>query len=143
MRYFVLIALLGATIFSGCSGNDSKTATSSENDVDAARNFIQSALEGNFNKARQFMLRDSLNDERMDQVERNYMQKMSREEKAGYQDATIRFFEPRKISDTETVINYANSFRNKQDSLKLTRISGQWLVDLKYSFLPPADSTRQ
>jgi hypothetical protein len=58
------------------------------------------------------------------------------EDKAGYHEASINLFDSRKVNDSTTVVNYSNSYMNKKDSLKLVRINGQWLIDLKYSLLP-------
>ena len=49
-------------IFSSCGSNEEEQqAITSENDIDAARNFIQSSLNGEYKKARNYMLKDSAN----------------------------------------------------------------------------------
>ena len=143
MKRILFFSFLSLQIFVACNSDENKTETpSSENDVDAARNFIRSALDGNYSRARQFMVRDSLNDERIENVERNYQKNMRSEDKRGYREASITLYDSRQINDSITIVNYSNSYMNKKDSLKVVRINGQWLIDLKYSFLPP-DTTQK
>ena len=142
MKSFIFFVFLLLQILAACNSADKKDTPASENDVDAARNFIRSALDGNYGKARQFMVRDSLNDERIENVERNYQKNMQTDDKRGYREASITLYDSRQINDSITIVNYSNSYMNKKDSLKVVRINGQWLVDLKYSFLPP-DTTQK
>lgn len=130
---FLFLSFLG-------SCKNSETATS-ENDVDAARNFIRSALDGDYAKARSFMLQDSLNNQLLNTYEDNYQKKMSAEDKRGYHEASIRMPDVRKVNDSASVITYSNSYKNKTDSLKVIRINGQWMVDFKYSFGPTTIDT--
>ena len=50
--------LLLVCILSACSGREQKET--SENDLDAARNFIRSALDGRWDDARKYMIQDSV-----------------------------------------------------------------------------------
>lgn len=129
-----IIFLLLAGVFA-CTNNKDQKAVSSENDVDAARNFIQAALEGKWSAAKQFMVQDSVNTQLLESAESQYQNKSSKE-KAAYQKAHPIFYDSRKINDSIVIINYANTYMNKKDSLKIVRINGQWLIDLKYSLLP-------
>src|SRR3982074_3803631 len=122
------------------SGDQNKTPAKSENDIDAARNFIQSALAGDYKKAKSFILNDSLNQQYIDAFERNYNQRMSLEDKMGYREASINIHLVKPLNDSTTIVNYSNSYKNKNDSLKVVRSNGQWLVDLKYSFYKQPDS---
>jgi DNA polymerase III delta prime subunit len=60
-RYnFIFLFLLFA--FYGCSNDDNKKKNEkAENDIDAAREFIRSALDGKFTEARAYILADSVN----------------------------------------------------------------------------------
>jgi hypothetical protein len=137
-----LLTLLFILAIISCNNSDKEKTVASENDVDAARNFIRSALDGNYSQARQYMVRDSLNDERIETAERNYQHNMNTEDKRGYREASITIYDTRTVNDSEMVVSYANSFKNKKDSLKVVRLNGQWLVDLKYTLLP-LDTTRK
>lgn len=144
MRSIFILSFLFLQFFCACSGGEGEKAgetTTSENDVDAARNFIRSALDGKYDRARQFMIQDSVNNQYLDLAQRNYESRMDPEDKRGYREASINIHDIRQVNDSTTVVNYSNSFKKKNDSLKVVHRSDQWLVDLKYSF-SPIDSTR-
>jgi len=101
--------------------------------MDAARNFIQAALEGNFKKAANFMLQDTTNQQYLDVTERNY-RGLDAEEKRKLKEASLRFYDPLLQNDSITVTVFANSYRNDKDTLKIIKKDNQWLVDLKYLF---------
>jgi citrate synthase len=111
----------------------------SENAIDAARNFIQSALNGEFDKASQYMVDDSLNRQDLHLMER-LSKNLTNDEKQKYKEASIRIYETRPVNDSATVIYYSNSYKNKRDSLKVVNQDGQWLVDFKYIFKQGIDS---
>ena len=139
-----LFSFLFLQFFYACNNSDKeqKEANTSENDVDAARNFIRAALDGQYSKARTFMLRDSLNTQLLDAFETNYQQRMSKDDKRGYREASINMHNVRQLNDSVTIVNYSNSFKKKNDSLKIIHINNQWLVDFKYSFQGTDSSKR-
>ena len=85
------------------------------------------------------MIQDSLNMQYLDAFERNYKDRMTREDKKGYKDASINIHNITKVTDSITVVRYSNSYKKKEDSLKVIQNAGRWLVDLRYSF-PKTDS---
>ncbi len=112
----------------------------SENDIDAARNFIQAALKGDFNKARTYLLTDSINVNWMDIAERSYM-KADPETQYGYRNASIHIHDVSyPVKDSVTVVVYSNSLMNNHDTLKVVKQKGQWLIDLKYLYQHDADT---
>jgi Domain of unknown function (DUF4878) len=133
MRSYLLFGFLFLQFFCACGNND-KNAPASENDVDAARNFIQSALNGDYRKAKSFMVQDSLNIQLLNAVEDNYQHRTSREDKRGYRESSINVHDIRPVSDSVSIVQYSNSFKKEKDSLKVVKLNGQWLIDLKYSF---------
>ena len=65
---------------------------------------------------------------------------MNENEKKGYKNADI-IISPKgieNISDSISVINYSNTFKNKPSKLKLIKKNNEWLVDFKYTFLDSA-----
>lgn len=132
MRSRILFGFLFLQLFYACS-NEEKPLTS-ENDADAARNFIRSALDGEYDKARGFMIADSVNNQFLDAFQRNYTDRMSRDDKKGYREASINIHSLRPVNDSTTVVNYSNSYKKQNDSLKVVKTAAGWLVDLKYSF---------
>ncbi|MGQ0739471.1 MAG: hypothetical protein ACT4OJ_10460 [Bacteroidota bacterium] len=136
-NYHIFLFLL----FFAASCKDKKNQPAeSENNIDAARNFIRAALDGKFDEARTFMLADSINTNYMDVVERAF-QNLDKKIKDGYRASSINILnvsEP--IKDSVTVVIYSNSFKNDPDTLKVIKANGQWLVDLKYLYQHDADT---
>lgn len=130
--FFLLITALSALL--SCNNNDRQATTNtSDSDIDAARNFIQAALVGDFDKAKKFMVLDSLNIEHLNAIER-LNDRQTRQDKEKYQGASIRIHKDRKLNDSTSVVHYSNSYRNKIDSLKVIKTNDQWLVDFKFMF---------
>jgi hypothetical protein len=128
---FLLLLTCG---LAACSGSDRQgSSNSSDSDIDAARNFIQAALVGDFDRAKVFMVDDSINNEQINTIQR-LNERQAKEEKEKYQTASIRIHQNRNVNDSTSVIYYSNSYKNKIDSLKVIRVAGKWLVDFKYIF---------
>jgi hypothetical protein len=115
-----------------CHSSD-KEESKSDNDMDALRNFLDAALKGNYKEASHYMLPDSTNDIYLGMAERIYKGK-SASEKDSLKSASLHFFDTRQVNDSTTITVFANSYKNKRDTIKIVRKNGQWLVDLKYLF---------
>ena len=85
------------------------------------------------------MLADSINTQYMDAAERSYL-KADNETKNGYKTASINIHKVEALNDSTTIVVYSNSFKNDHDSLKILRLKGQWLVDLKYLYQHSMDT---
>ncbi len=128
--------------FAACRSKEKQPNGKSENNIDAARNFIRAALDGRFEEARTYMLADSVNTNYMDLAERSY-QRAEQAVKNGYRASSIRIFSPvLEVNDSTTIIVYSNSFKNDPDTLRILRINSQWLVDLKYLYEHGADTVQ-
>ena len=130
---FYCSSLLLVSLFACNSDDRQSISTTSDSAVDAARNFIQAALVGDFERAKKFMVNDSLNHEDLNAIQR-LNERLSKEEKEKYQEASIRIHQDRKLNDSTRIIYYSNSFKNKQDSLKVIKTNNEWLVDFKFMF---------
>ena len=137
MRRNSYIFLFLLFVFYAC--NIKKESGQSENDIDAARNFIRAALDGEFDKARTYLLPDSINTNWMDVAERSY-QKTDEETKRGYRSSSIIIHQVSPVNDSTMVVIYSNSFMNDHDTLKVLKQNGQWLIDLKYLYDHDMDS---
>ena len=122
-----------------CNSSD-KDASKSDNDMDAARNFLNAALKGDYKNASAYMLKDSANLEYLNVTERGY-QHLSSDEKGKLKAASLRFFDTQQVNDSTTITIFANSYKNDKDTLRILRINGQWLVDLKYLFEHDMDTS--
>jgi hypothetical protein len=126
-----IVYLTSFLLFCLSACNEDKKEPASENDVDAVRNFIQAALEGNYEKAKTFMLADSISMERMSNIERV---NLSPEEKKGLAAASINVHNITRVNDSTTIIIYSNSFKNNWDTLRAVKLKNNWLVDFNYLF---------
>ena len=134
MKYFFLLLVVCALV--SCNNDQQNTDIPvSENEVDAARNFIRAALDGKWNEAKDLVIQDSTNVQLIETAQEQYMHK-NREEKRNYREANPILYDSRKVNDSITIVNYANSYMKKRDSLKVVRVNGKWMIDLKYSLLP-------
>jgi hypothetical protein len=138
MKGVLIISLFLVGFFSSCRDNNtdrSDTTNTSENDVDAARNFIRLFLDGDLEKARTMLVEDSLNTQIFDAYERIYKNRKEPEKK-GYKGSTIQIHSVRTVNDSVSVVSYSNSFKKIVDSLKVMKDKGDWKIDLKYSLTP-------
>ena len=126
--------------FAACKTDDKKADAKSSNSIDAARNFIRAALDGKYREAKDYLLQDSVNLNWMDAAERSYL-KADQDTKDGYMASSINMHSVTPVNDTTTIIIFSNSFKNDHDTLKVVKVNGQWLVDLKYLFDHDMDTT--
>ena len=136
----ILSASLLLFILAACN-NDKTASGKSENDVDAARNFIRSALDGKFAQARQYMLQDTSNLQYLDVAQQNY-ERAPVETINSYKGSTINIHQVNTVNDSTTVVVYSNSFKKDHDTLRVLKVNDQWLVDLKYLYQHDMDTTR-
>lgn len=132
-------------LFLSACGNEerdrSDATQTTESDVDAARNFIRTALDGRYDKLRPMVLQDSANLALIEITQMAYQSRMSPADKQGYRDASINIHNVETVNDSTTIVNYSNSYKKEKADLKVVRLNGAWLVDFKHSF--PADTTAQ
>lgn len=134
-----MICFLFLQFFCACTNDErdrSDTTLTSENDADAARNFIRSVLDGKLDNARAMLVQDSLNLQLFDAYERIYNSRTSAQDKRGYRESSITIYAVRPLDDSMSVISYSNSYKKRVDSLKVIRDNGNWKIDLKYSLTP-------
>jgi hypothetical protein len=120
---------------SSCNNNDDTATEASANNVDVARNFIRSALDGKYDDAKNYMITDSANLTYIEVAKRNY-ERGSQEMKNGYRASSIRIHTVRDVNDSLAFVIYSNSYKNDHDTLKVLKTGSRWLVDLKYLFQP-------
>lgn len=107
----------------------------SENDVDAARNFLNAVLQGDFDLARTYMIEDTTNSEYMNKLQQNWAA-YSPQERRGYRDASLTLYTLKPVNDSTTIVPYSISFTNKRDSVLVRKGPKEWLVDFKFTILP-------
>ena len=136
-NYFIFLFLL--CFFHACKSKDKQPSGKSENNIDAARNFVRAALDGKFEDARTFMLPDSVNNNYMDVAERSF-NNAAQTVKDSFRTSTIVIHNVKDVNDSTTVITFSNSYKKEKNDLKVQKINNQWLIDLKYLYEHGLDS---
>jgi len=127
IKYVTIIVLTVA--LAGCSG--SSGYQKAEDAQDAGRQFIQASLEGDYDKAKFYLLKDDDNLTLLRKQQSNY-QKMTSEDKRSFAGASILPLEIKALNDSVTNYKYNNSFHpTDTTTIRVVRINGEWLVDLK------------
>ena len=107
-----------------------KTFNKAEDAQDAGRQFIRASLDGDYEKARFYLLSDSVNLLLISKWEQGFEQ-MDRETRQQYRDASILPINIRTVNDSVTTYTFSNSFRKDTTTLRIVHLKGDWLVDLK------------
>jgi hypothetical protein len=136
MKKLIQLTPILILLLSACN-ESTKEEVKPANGMDAASKFLRAALDGDYKKARTYLVKDSTNHQMIDIYEKDYNNNLPPEDKTKYKSASIRFLkETHEVNDSTTIIHYSNSYKNKPDSLKIIRINGQWFVDLNFTFQP-------
>lgn len=122
---FLLVVMLVVA----CNSND-KTP---DNALDTGRAFIRASLDGDFDIATTFLLKDTANAQLFDSYKIFY-KKLPEKEKDGYKQSSYNIIKYEDVSDSVKLIQYSNTFMNKPMDLKIVRPGNTWLVDFKYSY---------
>jgi len=121
----VLILLVNA-----CTGKKEIPNT----DIEVGSAFIKDILQNNFKEATTFVLPEETNDQYLS-LFKKYFESKSKVELEQYKNADIVINEINNVSDSITIINYSNSYKkDEKNKVKVVKVNGQWLVDLKYTF---------
>ncbi|HTQ63390.1 MAG TPA: hypothetical protein VMI12_01260 [Puia sp.] len=111
-----------------CSG--SRSFKKAEDAQDAGREFIRASLDGDIEKAQFYLLDDSTNRLLINKWKKDY-DKLDANIKQQYKDADIRVINITPQNDSVTTYTYSNSYIKDTTTIKILRINGEWLVDLK------------
>jgi hypothetical protein len=123
----ILLYCLLAFLFACNAG---KTFNMAEDAQDAGRQFIRASLDGDYEKARFYLLNDSVNLLLISKWQQGF-DKMDPGTRQQYREANILPINIRSINDSVTTYTYSNSFRKDTTTVRIVRINGVWLVDLK------------
>ncbi len=120
---FFLVAVL-------ISCHAGKTFNKAEDAQDAGRQFIRASLDGDYEKARFYLLNDSVNLLLISKWQQDF-DRLDRNTRQLYREASILPLSIREINDSVTTYSYSNSFRKDTTTVRIVRVNGEWLVDLK------------
>lgn len=116
-------------LFAACNNNDSRPTDA----IGVGREFIDASLKGEYEKAKKYVLVDSLNMSYFEQLQSFYA-RMPENEKDGYKTANIVINQVENVSDSIAIIYYSNTFKKEPAKIKTIRIGKDWWIDFKYSF---------
>ena len=101
-----------------------------EDAQDAGREFIRASLDGNYEKASFYLYADTTNQMLLNKWKKDY-DGLDHEEQKKYKDADILALDIQALNDSVTLYRYANTYKKDTTTIRVVRISGEWLVDLK------------
>ena len=126
-----ILAIIFSLILLSCN---SKKKPTPQTDIETATAFIRDILDNDLTDAEQYLLKDESNEQYFQTFKQQYNNK-TKTELENYKAADIIINETSNVTDSVSVINYSNSYkRETKNKLKLVRINGKWLIDLKYTF---------
>lgn len=128
MIKYVIITVL-TLVLVACSGGGGYQKA--EDAQDAGRQFIRASLDGDYEKAKFYLLKDEDNLTLLKKQQANY-QRMSNEDKRSFSEASILPIEIKPVNDSVTNYTYNNSFHPKDTTtIRIVKVNNEWLVDLK------------
>lgn len=101
-----------------------------EDAQDAGREFIRASLDGNYEKANFYLFTDSVNQMLLNKWKKDY-DRLDPDQQKKYKDADILPINIQAENDSVTGYTYANTYKKDTTTIKVVRIHGEWLVDLK------------
>lgn len=101
-----------------------------EDAQDAGREFIRASLDGNYEKASFYLYADSTNQMMLAKWKKDY-DRLDGDEQKKYKDADIMPINIQPLNDSVTSYTYTNTYKKDTTTVKIVRIKGEWLVDLK------------
>lgn len=101
-----------------------------EDAQDAGREFIRATLDGNYEKAKFYMLKDEDNLWMLENWKKMY-DKFPADSVKGFKEANIRPINIEALDDSTTLYTYSNSFTKDTTAVRIVRVNQEWLVDFK------------
>ncbi len=126
MKKIITLLLVVSAI--ACSNESSFKRA--EDAQDAGREFIRASLDGNYDKAKYYMLGDSTNRYLLERWKSSY-DNLSKEEKDKYKESDIVVLDLHRENDSVTSYKYYNSYKKDTTTVKVMLVHGEWVVDMK------------
>lgn len=116
-----------------CSPSDQSEIA--DNPLDGGRYFIENCMQGNFKKAKFYVVEDAENLALFEKMASNYFG-LDKEGRQQIRLASIQINEISTIDSSSSILNYQNSFDKQVRKLKIIKTPKGWKVDLKYTYGP-------
>jgi hypothetical protein len=132
MKKLLVFFAISSILFACGNNNSSAGFEKAEDAQDAGRLFIRASLDGDYDRALNYMLKDSMNVMILRKWKDESYDKLSNENKINYKNANILPIKIENVSDSIVSYAYSNTFkRNDTTVLFIVRSKGDWKVDLK------------
>jgi hypothetical protein len=122
MKYLFL-----AILFLSCNHSAYKPA---EDALDAAREFKNACLKGDFEKARFYVKQSEKVNTTIYKLNETYIS-LDKEQKKEFKEASIRILSSKPISENSSQIILSNSYDKNIDTIYVVKENNLWLVNLK------------
>lgn len=127
-KIFSAIATIGCLLACNAIEQNKKP----ESGEDAGREFIRASLDGNYDRAKFLLIKDSANMMILDKWKTDFYDKLSTEERVSYTSANILPIKIQNDNDSTITYVFTNSYKNNDTTtIKILKVNGDWLVDLK------------
>ena len=129
MKKIILVFVVAVAVLS-C--NPETSFTKATDAQEAAREFVRSSLDGNYDRASFYLYKDSagVNEMLLNKWKSDYS-KWSQEEKVGHKNANIIVITTEPLKDSALNYVFSNSYKKDTTTIKVVKANGEWLVDLK------------
>lgn len=99
---------------------------------DAGREFIRASLDGDLQKAKFYIMKDSANLDLLQTWKKKHYDPLNVDERRQYRDAQIRPVSIDKVNDSLYNYVFTNSYKQKDTTvLSVVKVGDEWLVDFK------------
>jgi hypothetical protein len=103
-----------------------------EDPQDAGRQFIRASLDGDYDRAMFYILKDTTNISFLRKWKDEY-DKLSSDEKREYKNAEIRPVSIEQQPDSSVNYTFTNSYKQKDTTvINIVKVKEEWLVDFKH-----------
>jgi Domain of unknown function (DUF4878) len=130
MKKIIILFALAVMIVS--CGTTEAGYTKAADAQEAAREFVRSSLDGNYDRASFYLYKDSagVNEMLLNKWKTDYG-KWSQEDKVGHKNSNIIVITTEQLKDSALNYVFSNSYKKDTTTIKVVKSNGEWLVDLK------------
>jgi hypothetical protein len=127
----ILVLFTVVSILVSCSNSDG-SYTKAADAQEAAREFVRSSLDGNYDRASFYLYKDSagVNKMLLNKWKDDYS-KWTQEDKVGHKNANIIVINTEQLKDSAMNYVFSNTYKKDTTTIKVVKANGEWLVDLK------------
>ncbi|MCX6203546.1 MAG: hypothetical protein NTY43_04540 [Bacteroidetes bacterium] len=127
--FFIALVCMG--LLAAC--NSQPNVDLADNALDGGRYFIENCMQGDFKKAKNYLVESPQNEAIFDTLSAHYYL-LDKEGRQQLRQASIQINEVSSIDATHSIIDYQNSFDKIPMKMSVIATPKGWKVDLQYSY---------